>query len=245
MKRQSAPMYDLFKLIVLLILLALLILMLFRPPSAVFPGVQLPGAAVSGDTQATEPAAAAVAASTNAPQNAEAPVEPTTAATLPAAETATATPSSTPTIAPTIERTAEPTNEPTIEPTLAATVEPTTAPTTAEQAPQATATPAEAESTTEQPEDLEACAALPSRLSIGSNARVMTNLHFRSSPGIDAGLIRTHYPGTIMEVIGGPQCIPYQGGAYLWWELQHPDGSTGWSAEGSISSAAYFLEPVD
>lgn len=85
--------------------------------------------------------------------------------------------------------------------------------------------------------------ALESRLGIGMVARVRTNLNFRVSPGIDQTLILTNIVNTRLEIIGGPVCTPYLNKAYMWWEVRRPDGSTGWSAEGSATSRNYFLEP--
>ena len=73
---------------------------------------------------------------------------------------------------------------------------------------------------------------------------IQRRLNFRSYPGLFNNLILTNNPGTEVEVIGGPACTRYQkGGAYLWWEIQLPDGSTGWSAEASAFGAFYFMEP--
>jgi hypothetical protein len=76
------------------------------------------------------------------------------------------------------------------------------------------------------------------------NARVMSNLHMRASPGIENNLIRTNPAGVVLEVIGGPVCGPYNGSAYQWWEVRAPDGASGWSAEGSTGGSIYFLQPV-
>ena len=86
--------------------------------------------------------------------------------------------------------------------------------------------------------------ALPTRLQVGDTVEVLMNLNFRSSPGIGENWIRTHTIGTRLKVIGGPQCIPYAGGAYLWWTLEHPDGMIGWSAEAPINAINYYLAPV-
>jgi len=65
--------------------------------------------------------------------------------------------------------------------------------------------------------------------------------------------MRTFSPGMRLKVIGGPVCLPNgegsylswdSGGEYLWWNLQLPDGSTGWSAEGNKNGPFYYLEPV-
>jgi hypothetical protein len=37
--------------------------------------------------------------------------------------------------------------------------------------------------------------------------------------------------------------MPYWTGAYLWWQIQLPDGNVGWSAEGSLHGSFYFMEP--
>jgi hypothetical protein len=67
----------------------------------------------------------------------------------------------------------------------------------------------------------------------------------REAPGISSRLIRSNITGTQLAIIGGPVCEPYQDGAYLWWQVQRPDGESGWSAEGSLTEQFYFLEPVE
>jgi hypothetical protein len=74
---------------------------------------------------------------------------------------------------------------------------------------------------------------------------VTNNLNLRASPVFGSTLILTSPTGTELEIIGGPTCQPYQGGAYLWWQVSRSDGQTGWSAEGSINGNFYFLEPLD
>jgi hypothetical protein len=87
--------------------------------------------------------------------------------------------------------------------------------------------------------------ALKSRLKVGIQARVTTNLHLRTSAGIQAkNLVHSNLTGTKLDIIGGPLCIPYNDGAYLWWNVRQPDGVTGWSAEGSLEGQFYFLEPI-
>jgi len=97
----------------------------------------------------------------------------------------------------------------------------------------------------EIPSEPEDCAAYSrSQLQVGMKAVIQRRLNFRSYPGLFNNLIWTNDPGTEVEVIGGPACTRYQqGGAYLWWEIQLPDGSTGWSAEASAFGAFYFMEP--
>ena len=97
----------------------------------------------------------------------------------------------------------------------------------------------------EIPSGPEACAASSrSQLQVGMNAVIQRRLNFRSYPGLFNNLILTNDPGLEVEVIGGPTCTRYQeGGAYLWWEIELPDGLTGWSAEASAFGAFYFMEP--
>jgi hypothetical protein len=78
---------------------------------------------------------------------------------------------------------------------------------------------------------------------MGRNATILRRLNFRSSPGIQHNWLRTNLPGTQVEVVGGPQCLPHLWGAYLWWQIRLPDGEIGWSAEGSIHGTFYFMEP--
>lgn len=82
-----------------------------------------------------------------------------------------------------------------------------------------------------------------SRLRTGANATILRRLNFRSSPGIRDNWLLTNIPGTQVEVVGGPECVPYWNGAYLWWQVQLPDGRVGWSAEGSLHGSFYFMEP--
>lgn len=86
--------------------------------------------------------------------------------------------------------------------------------------------------------------ALPPRLQVGKQARVITNLNMRSSPGIKNNWLLTNPRGTILDVIGGPVCTLYEGGAFLWWQVINPAGKTGWSAEARQQGNGYFLEPL-
>jgi len=88
------------------------------------------------------------------------------------------------------------------------------------------------------------CGAQPARLSVGDSAKVLTNLNLRSEPGIGDNWLMTMLAGTVVEVIGGPECVPYGDGAYRWWNVKLPDGKTGWAAEAPIHGDYYFLEPV-
>jgi len=87
--------------------------------------------------------------------------------------------------------------------------------------------------------------ALPPRLEIGQTARVMTNLNLRDSPGIENNLSGSLFYNSQIEVVGGPECLPHQEGAYMWWQVEKDDGITGWAAEGSIGNPFYFLEPIE
>ena len=83
-----------------------------------------------------------------------------------------------------------------------------------------------------------------SRLQAGMSATILRRLNFRSSPGIQNNWLLTNNPGTKVEVIGGPECIPHSIGAYVWWQIKLPDGQIGWSAEASQQGMFYFMEPI-
>jgi hypothetical protein len=74
------------------------------------------------------------------------------------------------------------------------------------------------------------------------NATILHRLNFRSSPGIQNNWLLTNIPGTKVEVIGGPVCLPHFIGAYVWWQIKLPNGQIGWSAEASLRGAFYFME---
>lgn len=88
-------------------------------------------------------------------------------------------------------------------------------------------------------------AAIRSRLAVGTKARVISNLNFRSSPDLINNLIRVNPIGTQLEVTGGPVCTPYENGTYLWWEVRSEKGETGWVVEGTLDGKSYFLEPLE
>ncbi|MAT44198.1 MAG: hypothetical protein CL609_17845 [Anaerolineaceae bacterium] len=140
--------------------------------------------------------------------------------------TATAQPTQGPTEVPTAEPTLVPT--PTVEPTTEPTVEPTAEPT------------AQSEETISS----DCALAAPTRIKIGDKVRVTSNLHMRSSPDLGNNILQTNLAGSNLEIIGGPECYPYQNGAYLWWQVQLDSGTSGWSAEAAINSTFYFLEPI-
>ena len=85
---------------------------------------------------------------------------------------------------------------------------------------------------------------VPSRLSVGQTARVVTRLNMRSEASIGSALIQTNPTNTQVEIIGGPVCESVGERAYQWWQIQLPDGSEGWSAETQLNNPTYFLEPV-
>lgn len=143
-----------------------------------------------------------------------------------------------------------PTNtpSPTATPTESATAEPTpTVTATPEPVPTETPAAAEPDGPFERlvPYDEDVCAAALSRsqLEVGMQATIVRRLNFRTSPGIENNWILTNIPGTQVDVIGGPVCVPYFIGAHLWWEIRLPDGQTGWSAEASWRGAFTFMEP--
>jgi hypothetical protein len=75
------------------------------------------------------------------------------------------------------------------------------------------------------------------------NATILRRLNFRSSPGIENNWLLTNIPGTEVQVVGGPECVPHFTGAYVWWQIKLPDGQIGWSAESSQFGLFYFMEP--
>ncbi len=81
------------------------------------------------------------------------------------------------------------------------------------------------------------------RLSIGGAGRVTSpfGVSLKNVPATGAGgaaELATLPTDTIFNVLDGPQCN--QG--YVWWQIQLPNGVTGWAAEGNATD--YFLEPT-
>ncbi len=137
----------------------------------------------------------------------------------------------------------------TLAPSPTATVPPPTAtplpsPTPTQVPP--TATPTVTPTTAAQPQTaaVDCPKALPTHLSVGKQAVVMSNLNLRKAAGMDQAILNVSPPNVKLDVIGGPTCIPYQSGAYLWWNVKTADGTAGWSAEGSLSGNFYFLRPI-
>lgn len=83
--------------------------------------------------------------------------------------------------------------------------------------------------------------ASPPRLVPGGQAEVLTNVNFRSSPGIGNNWVATMLPGEQVNVLGDTFCD----GTYLWWQLERENGATGWTAEAPASGTNYFLAPVE
>jgi hypothetical protein len=232
--------YDWFKLIVALILLVIFFLLLLRQPP---PGVTVTGAnpAVTGtsvvvlapttlpslpptpSSTATQPTANSVAAPTQAASATSVPIQPT--ATLVAAP-------------------AQATSVP-IQPTATSAAAPAQA---ASPMPQATTVPTQPPAgslTPSAPSASGDCSkALPTRLEVGKKATVTTHLFLRKAAGIDQAVLLTNLPGTTLEILGGPVCIPYGSGVYRWWNVKTAAGPAGWSAEGALTGQTYFMDPV-
>ena len=98
--------------------------------------------------------------------------------------------------------------------------------------------------TVPDPVDVSCPLALPARLEVGLSARTIGDLNLRSSSGVENSLLLTIPVNVQVNISGGPVCVPDGYGAHLWWEVVLPDGSTGWSAEGSYVGKNYFLEPI-
>lgn len=223
--QKSVQKYDRFKLIVALILLVLFIILLLTLRGGVSPASQQVSAEQQNAAGVPSKTAAKVAEAASTPTPTPVPVTSTSTATLLPTPTATLpAPSPTPTLPPAPTSTPVPTS---------ADSTPTLAPETA------MPTPAQAGA------QGDCSAAIVSRLAVGDKARVISNLNLRSSPGLEANnLVKVNPVGTQLEIIGGPTCLVYGGGVYLWWEVRMNDSQTGWSAEGSLEGKTYFLEPV-
>lgn len=81
----------------------------------------------------------------------------------------------------------------------------------------------------EVPSQPVACEAFArSKLQVGMRAVIQRRLNFRSSPGLFNNWLLTNVQGMQVEVIGGPACTIYRnGGSYLWWQTQLPNGLVG------------------
>ena len=83
------------------------------------------------------------------------------------------------------------------------------------------------------------------RLVGGQQAEALRDVNFRSSPGVSENWIGSLFAGDQVTVMGDTACTPYGSGAYLWWQVERADGSTGWVAEAKVNSPTYFLAPVE
>jgi hypothetical protein len=128
------------------------------------------------------------------------------------------------------------TQPPTQTPTLKATPVPTQAPTATAQTVQPTHTV--------QTTPGDCSKALPTRLAVGMNAKVLEDLNLREEAGMDKAIIYVSLPGFTLEIVGGPVCIPYADELYRWWNVKTGTDQIGWSAEGSSKGLYYFLEPL-
>lgn len=212
-----APWYDLFKLIVAILLAILFVYLIWDG------GGQ---SALGGIPLATVTALVPTSLHTGTPT----PPPPPTFTNTP-------TPAVTPTQTPTPEPDPAPTETATPEPV------PTAEPAPATEAPPAGDPTSPPQGQVSYDEDVCAAALSRSRLEVGRQATIVRRLNFRTSPGIENNWVLTNIPGTQVDVIGGPVCVPYFIGAHLWWEIRLPNGQTGWSAEASWRGAFTFMEP--
>ena len=88
------------------------------------------------------------------------------------------------------------------------------------------------------------CSGAPKqRLEVGKDARVCTrreNVFLRSGPGRSYTVLKKVAPGTLVEVIGGPECA----NNWSFWEVELSEGMSGWMSEGGDAVDPYFLCPV-
>jgi hypothetical protein len=88
-----------------------------------------------------------------------------------------------------------------------------------------------------------ACPGAPEqRLESGEDARVCTqsdNVFLRSGPGRDYSVLERVATGTVLTVTGGPRCAD----GWSFWEVELPDGASGWMSEGGDDIDPYFLCP--
>jgi hypothetical protein len=93
------------------------------------------------------------------------------------------------------------------------------------------------------------CSRAPNRLRVGIDAEVATasdTLALRSSPTDDYTVIERMTPGTIINVLEGPECKYYrpENIFFWWWKVQSPSRNQGWVVEGSDSIDTIFLKPA-
>lgn len=82
------------------------------------------------------------------------------------------------------------------------------------------------------------------RLTAGQPARVVINLNLHTTPEMADNVFDASPALAIVDVLQGPLCVPYQDGAYWWWEIRNEKGVAGWSVEATLDGEAYFLAPL-
>lgn len=87
------------------------------------------------------------------------------------------------------------------------------------------------------------CSGAPlSQVGVGSTARVTftdgTPTRIRKSPTTSSAIVGRLPEGTRFLIIGGYKCND----GYTWWQIEIPNGSRGWMAEGK--GGIYYLEPM-
>ena len=87
--------------------------------------------------------------------------------------------------------------------------------------------------------------AADARLEGGQQAEALRDVNLRSSPGVGDNWIGSLFAGDQVKVMGETDCTPHGNGAYLWWQIERPDGKTGWVAEAKANSPSYFLASVE
>jgi hypothetical protein len=231
-ERKHAPFYDLFKLIVALILVIILIILLLRDRQGLpmQPLVTLTRSIETvASTSLSSPTAAPATATVLSPTGAASPVS-STSETQPTITSATATP------LPSMTSTPE--------------IQPTAASATTTSNPLPTSTPEAQPESTESvsTSDPNACLSALTRIQPGDKVRVVYRLNLRVHPGLGSPIILTNRVGTLMDVIGGPVCMPKSTTegprAYLWWNVRMEDDREGWSAEAPLILPYYFMETI-
>lgn len=84
-----------------------------------------------------------------------------------------------------------------------------------------------------------------SRLKVGQSAIALENLRVHRTPEMIENIIKGIPRDEVVTVLAGPVCEPYQGGAYVWWEINSGPGELGWVVEAALNGSVYFLEPVE
>lgn len=84
-----------------------------------------------------------------------------------------------------------------------------------------------------------------SRLKVGQSAVVLVNLQVHRTPEMTQNVIKGIPKDELVTVEAGPVCVPYQGSAYMWWQIKSGFGELGWVVEAALNGSVYFLEPVE